>query len=152
MSILWCSSHIVLMYHSFGSHTGRAVGDISHFALHLPTNLLHSLQSWRQLHTLDTKAIEAHVRYANFVMLISECANVSHIWLPYWVRSRVFHSLSLVFYNEFDTFAIKLTTVTHFGHPAIGILVRYVNFVMLISQSEGSMARISKGCSNTNQQ
>ena len=51
----------------------------------------------------------------------SELANVSHSWLPYWVRGGVTHSLCLVFYNEFDTFAQKVTTVTHFEHTAIRI-------------------------------
>ena len=86
-------------------------------------NLTHSLKSWRQLHTWDTKAIEAHGRYVNFETLISECANVSHIWLPYGARSRVYLSLCLAFYNEFDTFAEKVTTVIHFEHTAVRIIV-----------------------------
>ena len=49
------------------------------------------------------------VRYVNFETLISECATVSHIGLPYWVRGRVYHSLCLVFYNDFITFASKLS-------------------------------------------
>ena len=53
----------------------------------------------------------------NFETLISELTNVSSIWLPYWARSRVGHSVCIVFYNEFDTFAKKLTTGTHFRHP-----------------------------------
>ena len=128
MTILRRSSHKVRMYHTFGSHTGCAVEVCTQFALYFTMNLTHSLTKWRQLHTLDTKAIEAHVRYVNFVMLISECANVSHIWLPYWVRSRGYHSLCLVFYNEFVTFAIKLTTVTHFGHQGYRNLCKVCQF------------------------
>ena len=59
------------------------------------------------------------VRVVNFETLISELTNVSSIWLPYWARSRWYHSLCVVFYNDFVTFAIKLTTVTHFEHTAI---------------------------------
>ena len=61
------------------------------------------------------------VSVVNFETLISELTNVSHIWLPERARIRRDHSLCLVFYNEFDAFAQKVMTVTHLGHPAIGI-------------------------------
>ena len=123
MSIWRCSSQNRRMYHTFGSHTGCAVGDISHFALYFTMILSHSLQNYQfYLDNLHT-AIGNTVRCVNFVMLISEFTNVSHIWLPYWVRSRGYHSLCLIFYNEFDTFAQKVTTVTHFEHTAVRIIV-----------------------------
>ena len=59
--------------------------------------------------------------YNDFETLTSECANVSHIWLPERARSRGYLSLCLVFCNEFDTFAKKLTTVAHLGDQAIRI-------------------------------
>ena len=70
----------------------------------------------------------------NFETLISELTNVSSIWLPYWARSRVYLSLCLVFYSEFNTFGKKLTTVTHLGHPWCGNAVRVTNIETLISE------------------
>ena len=58
-------------------------------------------------------AIQIIVFYNEFETLISECARVSHIWLPYWARSRGYLSLCLVFYSGFVTFALELTTVTY---------------------------------------
>ena len=83
----------------------------------------------------EHQGYKSYVRYVNFETLISECANVSHIWLPDGARSMVYLSLCLVFYNEFETFVKKLTTVTHLGHPWRGNAVRCVNFETLISQS-----------------
>ena len=79
MSILWCSSQNLRMYHTFGSHTGCAVGDITHFALCFTMILSHSFENWRQLHTLSTHRFGTTVRYVNFAMLISQSANVSSI-------------------------------------------------------------------------
>ena len=107
------------MYHTFGSHTGCAVGDISHFALYFTMILSHSLQNYQFYFDNWHRAIGNTVRYDNFEMLISQLANVSHIRLPYWVHSRIFHSLCIVFCNDFVTFVLKLTTVTHFGSTAI---------------------------------
>ena len=121
------------MYHTLGSHTGCAVGDISQFVLYFTMNLSHSLQNEHTLLHFCTQMNRIIVRYVNSETRTSECANVSHIWLPYWVRSRVTHSLCLVFYNEFDTFAKKLTTVTHLGHPREWNAVRVVNIETLIS-------------------
>ena len=56
------------------------------------------------------------------------------IWLPYCARGRVTHSLLLVFYNDFDTFAKKVTAVTQFGVPWRQNAVRVVNFETLTSQ------------------
>ena len=122
------------MYHTFGSHK-EARSKVTHsfcivfynevdtFAEKL-TTVTHLGHPWRG----------NAVRCVKFETLISEGANVSHIGLPYWVRSRVTHSLCLVFYNEFDTFAKKLTTVRHFEHTAIKIIVFYNEFETLISE------------------
>ena len=83
---------------------------------------------------MDTELYDPTVRYVNFERITSECANVSHICLPYWVRSRGLHSVCIVFYNEFDTFAEKVTTVTHFEHTAIKIILFYNEFETLISE------------------
>ena len=42
----------------------------------------------------------------------------------------------LFFYSEFDTSASKVTTVTHFEHTAIKIIVFYNDFEALISECE----------------
>ena len=44
------------------------------------------------------------------------------------------HLVCIVFYNEFNAFALKLTTVTHFEHRAIKIIVFYNDFETLISE------------------
>ena len=97
------------MYHTLGSHTGRAVGFITHFALFFYNEFDTFAKKLTTVTHFGHPPCENAVRYVNFVMLISEFANVSHIWLPYWVRSRVTHSVCIAFYNDFITFALKLS-------------------------------------------
>ena len=50
------------------------------------------------------------------------------------MRSRGYLSLWLVFGNELDTFAKKVCTVPHLGHPSEWNAVRVVNIETLISE------------------
>ena len=61
--------------------------------------LWHSLQNEHTLQWFWHTAIEVTVRCVHFETLTSHCANVSHMWLPYWMRSRVTHSVCIVFHN-----------------------------------------------------